>query len=381
MKKLFLIMIFCNLFFIFHTVNLLSNHDYKENRNIEYQNNYDEKWYDIDKTLPHTVDYSNCNLLDYVRAGDILFEENGGFGILGHLALVEGIFYDETYKQNYIRVIEVVENGVTRGILTPSRFNIKKGSIYRYKSFKEGQIEEIISYMEGQLQKPYKLKYDRNDYFENNSWYSSELIWAAFSKSGINLVSGKQEGSGFVVYPKEIISSSNQILILHYNYESLVTTYNDYYHIINCNGNTYFEEHNFSKSINACIKECSKCKFQDISFASKRELVLTNKTDITVITDKIPKKSYIIYKLNIKSYRSYMFISKNKGNSHLPINMELYDNNYTLIKYNFEREINNKYSMIMGCLKTGTYYLKIYYDMPSLNGEIITTYKASWVDD
>lgn len=138
MKKLFLIMIFCNLFFIFHTVNLLSNHDYKENRNIEYQNNYDEKWYDIDKTLPHTVDYSNCNLLDYVRAGDILFEENGGFGILGHLALVEGIFYDETYKQNYIRVIEVVENGVTRGILTPSRFNIKKGSIYRYKSFKEG---------------------------------------------------------------------------------------------------------------------------------------------------------------------------------------------------------------------------------------------------
>lgn len=34
-----------------------------------------------------------------------------------HIAIVEGIYYSNTHNQYYIRVIEAISNGVTRGVL------------------------------------------------------------------------------------------------------------------------------------------------------------------------------------------------------------------------------------------------------------------------
>lgn len=72
----------------------------------------DSGWYNIGTSLPYAVDYSNSNLLKYLKAGDILYEDTGFHGMTGHMAIVEGIFYDETYNQEYIRLIEAVDVGV-----------------------------------------------------------------------------------------------------------------------------------------------------------------------------------------------------------------------------------------------------------------------------
>lgn len=82
-----------------------------------------EQWYNIGTSLPHAVDYSNSDLIKFVRRGDIVYEGSGFGGLTGHIALVEGVYYDDNYGQWYIRLIEAVSVGVTRGLLTPTRFN------------------------------------------------------------------------------------------------------------------------------------------------------------------------------------------------------------------------------------------------------------------
>ena len=46
-----------------------------------------EQWYNTGTSLPHAVDYSNSDLIKFVRRGDIVYEDSGFFGLTGHIAL------------------------------------------------------------------------------------------------------------------------------------------------------------------------------------------------------------------------------------------------------------------------------------------------------
>ena len=59
-------------------------------------------YYNTGTTCPNSATYSKYNLLDVVKKGDIIFEANGGFGITGHVAIVEGL-YSRGDGTNYIR--------------------------------------------------------------------------------------------------------------------------------------------------------------------------------------------------------------------------------------------------------------------------------------
>jgi len=65
-------------------------------------------YYNTGTTCPNSATYSKYNLLDVVKKGDIIFEANGGFGITGHVAIVEGI-YSRGDGTNYIRLIEAID--------------------------------------------------------------------------------------------------------------------------------------------------------------------------------------------------------------------------------------------------------------------------------
>ena len=77
-----------------------------------------KKWYyNTGERLPRAANYSKYNLLKIVEPGDIIYEANGGLGVTGHIAIVEGVFYDEKYQQYYIRIIEAIDAGVCRSVL------------------------------------------------------------------------------------------------------------------------------------------------------------------------------------------------------------------------------------------------------------------------
>jgi len=90
------------------------------------------KWYyNTGTSLPQTANYSKYNLLNTVQVGDVIYESKGGFGITGHIAIVEGKYYDSTQKQYYIRVIEAIDKGVVRSVLDDGRVDDKGVSVYR----------------------------------------------------------------------------------------------------------------------------------------------------------------------------------------------------------------------------------------------------------
>lgn len=76
------------------------------------------KWYyNIGTTLPDNADpkYDKYDLYNTVKKGDIIFEANGGYGITGHIAIVEGKYYSAAKNVNYIRIIEAISSdGVVR---------------------------------------------------------------------------------------------------------------------------------------------------------------------------------------------------------------------------------------------------------------------------
>ncbi|HOR21074.1 MAG TPA: hypothetical protein PLH17_04575, partial [Bacilli bacterium] len=103
------------------------------------------------------MNYHGSNLLENLKRGDIIFEATGFYGITGHVAIVEDIFYSETYEQYYVRIIEAISVGVARSIITPTRMLQKEGSAYRIKDASEAQIDEVIEFVIDQLGKPYQV--------------------------------------------------------------------------------------------------------------------------------------------------------------------------------------------------------------------------------
>lgn len=172
-------------------------------------------WYNTNVVLPIGVNYHGTQLLETIQKGDIIFEANGGYGITGHTAIVEGTFFSEEYQQYYIRLIEAVSVGVARGLLTPSRFTQKDDSIYRIKDATENQINGAIDFVIGQLGKPYDIELTKNADVDNDDWYCSELIWAAYYHQGIFLDVDDNDNHGSLVTPRELIQTSfvEQIII------------------------------------------------------------------------------------------------------------------------------------------------------------------------
>jgi hypothetical protein len=166
------------------------------------------KWYyDTGTTLPQAADYSKYNLLNTVQKGDIIFEAKAGFGITGHVAIVEGIFYSETMEQYYIRVVEATLLGVIRSVLDDSRVNDNGVSVLRVSGTTSSQIDHAVDFCISQLGKGYSLDFAKDTSASESNWYCSELVWAGYYNNGINI-----ETTGFYnepgITPRDIKNSS-----------------------------------------------------------------------------------------------------------------------------------------------------------------------------
>lgn len=177
-------------------------------------------WVDIGTELPKTVDYEDddrsgkTTLLDIVQPGDIFYTPNGSsyiFGNTGHVAIIEGVFYDKKYHQWYIRTIEANNPcGVKRGCLTKERFKESGGgTIIRVKGVSQEEINTAVQFCVDQLNKGYELNVFRYPHITGDKWYCSELAWAAYYNATNERISIDPfwDGGNMVVWPEDITKS------------------------------------------------------------------------------------------------------------------------------------------------------------------------------
>lgn len=163
-------------------------------------------YYNTGTSCPASATYSKYKLLSVVQKGDIIFEANGGLGITGHIAIVEGI-YTRSDGTKYIRLIEAIDKGVVRSILDDTRCDDKAVTILRVKSVTSTQINNAVSFCVGELGSKYSLDFAKDTSSSETDWYCSELVWAAYKNQGIDLevTSGINEPG---ITPRDIKRSS-----------------------------------------------------------------------------------------------------------------------------------------------------------------------------
>ncbi len=157
----------------------------------------DQYWYyNTGTALMDEPNYEVFNLLSVVSPGDIVYENEGGFGLTGHISIVEGIFYDTNYSCFYIRLVEAIGyisgsfgegDGVCRSVLDDDRYVDRVGTIYRVPSATTSQKSNAVSFCLGQIGKGYQIDLQHDTSANEDDWYCSELVWAAYYAQGIDL--------------------------------------------------------------------------------------------------------------------------------------------------------------------------------------------------
>lgn len=150
-----------------------------------------QKWYyDTGTELPQTADYSSCNVFSRVRVGDLIHEDEGGFAeYVGHIAIVEGVFYSEEYDQMYIRVVEAIyPGGVTRSVLDCERVDDKGSKVLIVSGSTSQERNDVVDYVKDQLGKSYNIDIAyKNCYTWQGDWYCSQLAYCAYKSVGYDI--------------------------------------------------------------------------------------------------------------------------------------------------------------------------------------------------
>ena len=165
-------------------------------------------YYNTGYTCPTQATYSKYNLLDVVQKGDIIYEANGGFGITGHIAIVDGIYTKtDGSGDKYIRIIEAIDVGVKRSILDDTRVDDKAVTILRVSDATSDNIKEAVQFCRDEVGSTYNLDLAKDTSSDETDWYCSELVWAAYKDQGIDIEVGGSHGEPGVT-PHDIVASS-----------------------------------------------------------------------------------------------------------------------------------------------------------------------------
>lgn len=166
-------------------------------------------YYNTGYSCPSKATYSKYNLLDVVKKGDVIYEANGGFGITGHIAIVDGI-YTRSDGSKYIRLIEAISNdygGVTRSILDDTRVDEKAVTILRVNGATSDIIDNAVKFCRTEVGSSYNLDLAKDTSSDETDWYCSELVWAAYKSQGIDIEVGGLHGEPGIT-PHDIVNSS-----------------------------------------------------------------------------------------------------------------------------------------------------------------------------
>jgi hypothetical protein len=167
-------------------------------------------YYNTGITLPANANpVYNSNLYSLVQTGDIIYEANGGFGITGHCAIVEGKYYNAAKDVNYIRVIEAIDVGVVRSVLDDTRAVDRQSFVYRVNGATTSVKLAALNFCIGELGSTYSLDFAKDYTSSETDWYCSELVWAGYKIQGYDIEVDSNGEPG--VTPRDITTYSSHV--------------------------------------------------------------------------------------------------------------------------------------------------------------------------
>ena len=171
------------------------NSDVENNNIMPYSVTY--AWYDnigtSSPSLPQEAKYSQYNILSTVKKGDILQETDGLVAqFTGHIAVIQGKYWDSTYRQYYIRTIEAGAAGVVYGVLDDTRYDDRGIYMHYVTNATATNISNALTFCQNQLGKGFNwgalTGIGSCSYLSSaNTWYCTELACAAYYNQGINM--------------------------------------------------------------------------------------------------------------------------------------------------------------------------------------------------
>ncbi len=235
-------------------------------------------WDDGYSPLTHNVNYGNGNLLNLVQPGDIFFDADGSGGFSGHVAIIEGVYWDQQFDQAYIRTIEADGKIVRRNYLDLDKYVSRPNvhTIVRLNRYKLGwsELEETmikfdaINFCRAQLGKGYSFNIFEYPHTEGDTWYCSELIWAAYynaTDGKVNFNIHRTSADKFM-WPKEMRDAweyvddigayviGSEVYKVRYGYAD-----NDMYAIIKDGVIIGYEPCHYVTGSDARTYKCTKC--------------------------------------------------------------------------------------------------------------------------
>lgn len=126
--------------------------------------------------------------LPSLMIGDIVVDTLGAGG-LGHTAFITKT-NQPSYYGNYLQTIEAVASGVKYGFLDDNRIIDFGVTIYRvYRAAELGVTTNARTFLESHLGNTYSTDFSCTHIDSNRtSWYCSELIYAAYYNSGMDIL-------------------------------------------------------------------------------------------------------------------------------------------------------------------------------------------------
>lgn len=134
----------------------------------------------------HTFDYST------LQPGDIIVENVAPYG---HAAIVVNTDHAAD-SCHYVQTVEAVGSGVHYGFLDDWRMVEYNVSIFRVENATFAQKNFAVEFCLMQLGKPYSIDFTNVDNSTADEWYCSELIYAAYYSSNVDI--GKQYFRGLL---------------------------------------------------------------------------------------------------------------------------------------------------------------------------------------
>jgi hypothetical protein len=171
-------------------------------------------YYNTGQTLPsNATPVYDSDLYTSVQKGDIVYEANGGFGITGHAAIVEGKYHNSARDIRYIRIIEAIDIGVVRSVLDDTRVSDKEAYIYRVNNATATNINNAVSFCSGELGSTYFIDFAKDTSSSETDLYCSELVWAAYKNQNIDIECAGNGEPG--VTPRDITLYSSEVTLIY----------------------------------------------------------------------------------------------------------------------------------------------------------------------
>lgn len=159
--------------------------------------------------------------------------DNEGSGrIFGHAGIVEGIYYSTAKSSYYVRVIESIGAGVTRGLWDVGKTDDRDTYLYKVYTADTDQKAAAVEFCKTQLGKPWFLNLTHSYSSDTGSWMCSQLVWAAYRNQGVDIECNGGPGGEPGVTPHDITENSSMVTHVDFR-EDLNTVPDGTYYLTN----------------------------------------------------------------------------------------------------------------------------------------------------